>query len=350
VAVKTLKPELIPNPTTIERFRREAQAAGRIRHPNAISIYDFGFSDNIAYLVMELLIGRNLREVLTSEKYLPVRRTVHIFLQICGAVQRAHRSGVIHRDLKPENIMLEEFEGLGETVKVIDFSLAKLKVSGNLMQSLTEKGRVAGTPYYMSPEQWLDKQLDARSDVYSIGVMLYEVLAGQMPFDADTVMELAKKHVQTEAKTPTLLRPDLPKKISDVVMKALSKKPEQRHQSAIELANELRAAAGMENEDESLTSQLKRLNPATSMLNGAVIIKTTPTNCNIYINNHYVGTTDDNGQLLLQGVPMGQYKAAVVRVGFHEWEGNLDVESGASTLQATLEEISEEPLPESEHR
>lgn len=342
VAVKVLKPELVPNPVALERFRREAQAAGRIRHPNAISIYDFGYIDNIAYIVMDLLIGRTLRDVIKTDKFLSIRRTVHIFLQICGAVQRAHRNGVIHRDLKPENIMLEEFEGLGETVKVIDFSLAKLKVSGKLMQSLTEKGRVAGTPYYMSPEQWLDKPLDPRSDVYSLGVMLYEALTGFMPFDADKVMELAKKHVQTEPLPPMSRRPEITKRISDVVMKALAKKPEERQQSALELGRELRAGAGLETAEDALTLQLKRLNPATSSLNGAVIVNSTPSGCNVYLNNHYVGTTDERGALLLQGVPMGEYQAVIVRIGFRDWEGALKVESGAAMLTAKLEPISEE--------
>jgi eukaryotic-like serine/threonine-protein kinase len=344
VAVKTLRPELLPNPVSVERFRREAQAAGRIRHPNAISIYDFGMEDNIAYLVMELLVGRTLRDIMKTDSPLPVRRTVHIFLQICGAVQRAHRSGVIHRDLKPENIMLEEFEGLGETVKVIDFSLAKLKVSGNLMQSLTEKGRVAGTPYYMSPEQWLDKPLDSRADVYSIGVMLYEVLTGFMPFDADTVMELAKKHVQAEPVHPNKYRADLPRPVCELILKSLAKKPENRPQSTLELARELRTMAGLDSDEDALTRQLKRLNPATSTLNGAVIITTSPPGCNVYINNHYVGTTDETGTLMLQGVPMGEYDAAVVRVGYREWEGRFRVESGAATLGASLDPIQEDEL------
>ncbi|MEW6733643.1 MAG: serine/threonine-protein kinase [Acidobacteriota bacterium] len=344
VAVKTLRPELIPNPSSIERFRREAQAAGRIRHPNAISIYDFGLIGNIAYIVMELLNGRTLRDVLGAEQYLNLKRTVHIFMQICGAVQRAHRNRVIHRDLKPENIILEEFEGLGETVKVIDFSLAKLKISGNLMRSLTEEGKVAGTPYYMSPEQWLDKPLDPRSDVYSLGIMLYETLSGEMPFDANTVMELAKKHVQIEPKSPQIIRKEIPKEVSDVIMKALAKKPEQRHQSALELARELRAAAGLETDEDALVRNLKRLNPATSMLNGALIIRTSPPNCNIYINNHFAGTTDQYGSLLLQDVPMGEYYASVVRVGYKEWESKLKIDSGAATLEATLEPVEDESL------
>jgi serine/threonine-protein kinase len=341
VAIKTLKAELVSSPIAIERFRREAQAYGRIRHPNAISIFDFGINDGIAYLVMEFLDGFTLRQILSNEKQLEVKRAVKMFLQMCGAVQRAHRKGVIHRDLKPENVILEEFEGLGETVKVIDFGLAKLKVVGASMQSLTEKGRVAGTPYYMSPEQWLDKELDPRTDVYSLGIMLYETLTGKMPFDADTVMELAKKHVQQEPKALTDLRPDVPKKVSDIILKSLAKKPENRQESALALGQELRAAAGLESAEDALPYQLKRLNPTTSSLNGALIIYTTPPNSNIYLNNHYVGTTDSRGSLLLQKIPMGTYVVVIVKIGFKDWEKEIEIGQGATTLEATLEKVKE---------
>lgn len=346
VAVKALRPELIPNASAIERFRREAQAAGRIRHPNAISIHDFGLVKNVAYIVMELLSGRTLREVLTNERRFGIKRTVNIAMQICGAVQRAHRSGVIHRDLKPENIVLEEFEGLGETVKVIDFSLARLKVSGNPMQSLTEEGKVAGTPYYMSPEQWLDQPLDSRSDVYSLGVLFYETLTGVVPFDADTIMQLAKKHVQAEP--PPLHRtcPGISKLVSDVVIKALAKKPDKRQQSALELARELREAAGLVEDEHALTSNLKRLNPSTLDLHGTVIIHTSPPNCNVYINNHFAGTSNVHGVLTLHNVPMGEYKASVACLGYKEWENSVNIDSGAATIQVELEKKVEIPFPE----
>ncbi len=341
VAVKTLKPELISNSVAIERFRREAQAYGRIRHPNAISIFDFGVSEGVAFLVMEFLDGATLRQILSNECFLEIKRAVRIFLQMCGAVQRAHRKGVIHRDLKPENIILEEFEGLGETVKVIDFGLAKLKIVGATMQSLTEKGRVAGTPYYMSPEQWLDKQLDPRTDVYSLGVMLYEALAGKMPFDGDTIMELAKKHVQQDPRSLNDIRSEIPKKVSDVVLKALAKKPENRQQSALSLGQELRAAAGLESDEDSLPYQLKRLNPTTSSLNGALIIYTTPPNSNVYLNNHYVGTTDDKGSLLLQKIPMGVYLIVIVRIGYRDWDKEIEIGQGATTIEARLDQVKE---------
>lgn len=244
VAVKVLKPELVADSAATERFRREALALGRIHHPNTIAVYDFGVtSDGITFLVMEMLSGRTLRQVLREEKMLDLHRTVYLFNQMCSALNVAHNNKIIHRDLKPENIIVEKYEGQGEVVKVIDFGLAKLRFTGNLMKTLTEQGRVAGTPYYMSPEQWMDKTIDARTDVYGLGVILYEMLTGCVPFNAPTVMQLANKHVRIPPQPPNTLRPDLPKPVSDVVLRALSKKPEDRPSSTLEFAQELTEAA-----------------------------------------------------------------------------------------------------------
>jgi eukaryotic-like serine/threonine-protein kinase len=332
VAVKTLRPELVPDPVAMERFRREAQASGRIRHPNAIAIYDFGAVGRTAYLVMEMLTGRTLREVLRVEGALSIKRTVNIFLQVCGAVQRAHRAGVIHRDLKPENIMLEEFEGWGETVKVIDFGLAKLRVGGQLLKSLTEKGRVAGTPYYMSPEQWQDRQLDDRADVYALGVMLYEALTGKVPFDATSIIELARLHVQQHPVSPQKMRPALDPSLEKIILKAMAKKREERYQSAMELALELRRATGFAEAEDELSFQLRRVNPESTATKGAIAVHTRPGGCHIYLNEHLVGTSDNNGVLTVDGVPSGEYAIAVGRAGYQEWQGKLTVEEDTSTV------------------
>lgn len=243
VAVKVLKPEFVADYAATERFRREALALGRIHHPNAISIYDFGISaDGQAFLVMELLSGRTMRTILQEEQMLEVRRAVNLITQVCAALNAAHRSKIIHRDLKPENIMIEFYEGQGEVAKVIDFGLARLKLTGKLVQTLTEQGRVAGTPYYMSPEQWMDKPLDARTDIYGLGVILYEMLTGCVPFNAATVMQLASKHVKTPPQPPHTLRRDLPISVSEVVLKALAKSPDDRPSTTLEFAERLQEA------------------------------------------------------------------------------------------------------------
>lgn len=258
VAVKVLKPELVADPSATERFRREALALGRIHHPNAIAVHDFGVtSDGLAFLVMELLAGKTLRQILKEEQMLDLQRTVHLFTQMCAALNAAHRNKIIHRDLKPENIVIENFEGQGEVVKVIDFGLAKLRFTGNLMKTLTEQGRVAGTPYYMSPEQWMDKTIDARTDVYALGVILYEMLTGCVPFNAPTVMQLANKHVRVPPQPPMTLRRNLPKPMSDVVLHALAKKQEDRPSTTLELAQELIEAAECSLPPPSLSRSIK---------------------------------------------------------------------------------------------
>ncbi len=245
VAVKVLKPELAEDYAAAERFRREALALGRIRHPNVIAIYDYFEQqrrDNrpaSIFLVMELLSGKTLRDVLRQEHVLDIRRTIRLMIQVCSALQVAHERNVIHRDLKPENIMLEQYDRQNEMPKVIDFGLARLRLTGKLIKTLTEQGRVAGTPYYMSPEQWMDRQLDARTDIYALGIICYEMLTGRVPFNADTVMQLANKHVKLPPQPPIELRRELPMGVSQAILKALAKQPQERPATTLAFADML---------------------------------------------------------------------------------------------------------------
>ncbi len=252
VAVKVLKPEFAADHTTAERFRREALALGRIRHPNVIAIYDYfeqpqqGDRPALIFLVMELLSGKTLRDILRQERMLDVRRMVRLMVQVCAALHVAHQRNVIHRDLKPENIMIEQYDRQQEMAKVIDFGLARLRMTGRLIKTLTEQGRVAGTPYYMAPEQWMDRPLDARTDVYALGVICYEMLTGRVPFNADTVMQLANKHIKMPPQPPIELRHDLPTGISQAILWALAKQPQDRPATTLELADALqRGLAGV---------------------------------------------------------------------------------------------------------
>jgi serine/threonine protein kinase len=151
----------------------------------------------------------------------------------------AHERNVIHRDLKPENIMVEQYDRQQEMAKVIDFGLARLRMTGKLIKTLTEQGRVAGTPYYMAPEQWMDRPLDARTDVYALGIICYEMLTGRVPFHADTVMQLANKHVKMPPQPPIELRRELPLGISQAILRALAKQPQDRPSTTLELADAL---------------------------------------------------------------------------------------------------------------
>ena len=242
VAVKILHPSLASDQTALERFRREARAAAQIRHANAVAVTDFGVTRDtrIAYLVMEFLEGEDLRERINRRRQLGIEDVLSIVEQTCEAVHMAHTKGIIHRDLKPDNIWLLKEQDGSERVKVLDFGIAKLKTYGT--GNLTEKGLIIGTPNYMSPEQCRGEELDARSDIYSLGVIIYEMLTGDCPFYGDTPVAVVIKHANEMPRPPRELRPDIPVEIENVVLRALAKRREDRQGSALQLANELEHA------------------------------------------------------------------------------------------------------------
>ncbi|HWP42757.1 MAG TPA: serine/threonine-protein kinase, partial [Blastocatellia bacterium] len=250
VAIKILHPHLSSDQTALERFRREARAAAYIRHPNAVAVTDFGVAKDsgIAYLVMEFLEGVELRQKIKQQKQLDFEETFFIVQQTCAALQAAHTKGIIHRDLKPDNIWLLPSEDGIARVKVLDFGIAKLKTSTET-SALTQQGMIVGTPYYMSPEQCRGEELDARSDIYSMGVILYEMMTGEVPFQASTPVGVVLKHANEQPRPPRELRTELPNTLEEVILRALKKKREDRQESAVQLAQELEAAlyaAGIE--------------------------------------------------------------------------------------------------------
>ncbi|MEW6732832.1 MAG: serine/threonine-protein kinase [Acidobacteriota bacterium] len=244
IALKVVLPDFVSSGETLERFRREARAAARLNHPNVITIYDFGvLANGRAYLAMELLTGQSLRDELEKVGMLSPRRVLEILRPVCEAVQAAHNAGVIHRDLKPDNIVLESNEFGHELIKVVDFGIAKLKETAGVQAlNLTGPGLVMGTPHYMSPEQCKGEELDARSDIYSLGVMLYEMLSGHVPFDAPTPSAVIIQHAIDPPRRLSLLRRDLAIELETVVMKALAKSRQARQQTVIELFAELERA------------------------------------------------------------------------------------------------------------
>lgn len=251
VAVKILHPKLTNRKDLVSRFRREARAMSHLQHPNTVKVFLYGdLEDGSLYIVMEYLEGRNLNQVVRKEGPLPAERALPILIQVCGALQEAHLQGIIHRDLKPENIFLSTNGGLKDYPKVLDFGLAKVTERelrpGSVM--LTQEGMVFGTPEFMSPEQAQGKPLDPRSDIYSLAVILYEVLTGKLPFDARTPMEYIQMHV---TRTPIPLDERIPDKrfprgLGDVLNKALEKEPDDRYANAAEFANALKPFAGLQ--------------------------------------------------------------------------------------------------------
>jgi serine/threonine-protein kinase len=244
IALKILLAEFAENETIIKRFHQEALAASRLTHPNTIKVYDFGQTDDgVLYMAMEFLRGESLAQALSRGGAMPARRTLHIMRQVCKSLAEAHKAGIIHRDLKPDNIFLTEIEGEREFVKVLDFGVAKLREYEGKEGTLTQAGMIFGTPKYMSPEQARSADLDARSDVYALGVILYEMLMGKAPFTGDNPLSILIAHVNERPRRFQAFNPevDVPAPLEAVVFKALQKDREDRHQSVEELLAELEA-------------------------------------------------------------------------------------------------------------
>jgi eukaryotic-like serine/threonine-protein kinase len=246
VAIKVLHPRFASREDLVSRFRREARAMSQLSHPNTARVYKFGqLSDGAAYFVMDYMEGKNLAHVVRSEGAIEVERAINIMIQVCGALDEAHRAGIIHRDLKPENIFLTQQGGTSDFPKVLDFGLAKVseKQMGRGSMMLTQQGMVFGTPEFMSPEQTQGETLDRRSDIYSLGLILYELLTGKLPFDAEKPIEIMRAHVNDPAiplnqRVPgKRFAPDLERAIA----KALEKNRSDRYETAVDFALALRA-------------------------------------------------------------------------------------------------------------
>jgi eukaryotic-like serine/threonine-protein kinase len=237
VAVKVLHPDQVTDPQSSERFRREAQTAASLKHPNIIPIYDFGVSrEGLNYLVMELVEGENLRHLIDRHGKIPEAEAVEIIRQICAALDEAHKQDVVHRDIKPENILAQKLPG-GLQVKVLDFGISALR---NVTASrLTRTGAAMRRPHYMSPEHCLGEELDRRSDIYSLGIVLFEMLTGVVPFDSPIPTALVVKQVYEPPPQPRALNPSISPAIEAVVLRALEKWRDARPQTAGEMARGL---------------------------------------------------------------------------------------------------------------
>jgi serine/threonine-protein kinase len=241
LAIKVLRPEVSKKEEILARFKQEARSASAIGNQHIIDISDFGvLPDGSTYFVMEFLGGKSLTEALQDGKF-ETSRTIRVARQLCNALGAAHEIGVVHRDLKPDNVQLIERDNNSDFVKVLDFGIAKV---GGASSKLTQAGQVFGTPHYMSPEQCAGTAVDNRTDIYAIGVMMYEMATGQVPFDADNLMGILTKHMYENPIPPRDFDPptDVPPALEAVIMKALAKKPEGRYQNMAEMAADLQAA------------------------------------------------------------------------------------------------------------
>lgn len=248
VAIKMLHANLVSNATTLKRFQHEAQAASTLNHPNILTVFDFGLTDEgQPYLVMDYLEGVSFADVLQEEGNVEVNRALKIFIQTCAALAHAHQKGIVHRDLKPSNIMLVDLDGDPDFVKIVDFGIAKIvSMEDGETSNLTRTGEIFGSPLYMSPEQCRGKTLDARTDIYSMGCVMYRALAGMSPFMGQDQLDLMFKQVNDIAPSFSEVCPDLflSAEVEAIVVKCLAKSPDDRFQSMVDLKQELERVAG----------------------------------------------------------------------------------------------------------
>ncbi|QSQ27034.1 serine/threonine protein kinase [Pyxidicoccus parkwayensis] len=244
VVLKVLRQTLLSDERTVARFQREAKAASRLNHANSISVLDFGQAeDGALFIAMEYVAGQDLHQILSREWPLGEARVVRLVSQVLSALSDAHGAGVIHRDLKPENIMVEQRRNEGDFVKVLDFGIAKITDSTDDGPALTRAGFVCGTPEYMSPEQARGATLDHRSDLYAVGVILYQLMTGLLPFESDSAVGFATKHLTEEPPPPSRRRPDarISQGMERLILRALSKSPDDRPANAEAFKAELQA-------------------------------------------------------------------------------------------------------------
>ena len=234
VAVKVLRQELMHDPDLVRRFKNESKAISLLNHPNIVKVYDVSVSDHLQYIVMEYVDGMTLREYLNERGgKLTNRETVHFISQILKALDHAHRNGVVHRDIKPQNIMLLD----NGQLRMMDFGIARISRAENQMTG----GKAMGSVHYISPEQAKGDETDFTSDLYSVGVMMYEMLSGHLPFDADDVVEVAIKQISDKPKSLRELAPSVPPGLAEITEKAMAKRPENRYASAAEMLEALNA-------------------------------------------------------------------------------------------------------------
>ena len=253
VAVKILRDEFTTDNDFVKRFNTEAQAAASLTHPNIVSIYDVGNEGNLYYIVMELIQGKTLKEIIDEDGALPWKWSINIVIQIASALEAAHRNNIVHRDIKPHNIIITE-EGVA---KVTDFGIAKA-VSNS---TITAFGTTIGSVHYFSPEHAKGGYTDAKSDIYSVGVVMFEMLTGKVPFDADTPVSIALMHMQERPIEPIKINPMVPISINKIILKAMQKEPNQRYQTATEMLRDLKQVSKNPNGDFVVLNQYQDNSP-----------------------------------------------------------------------------------------
>src|ERR1044071_2417065 len=358
-AIKVILPDLVGNdPMLVTRFRQEALAAAAIRHQNIIAVTDFGVvRSTMPFLVMEFVNGKSLHDMLAAEGALPPARALEITSALGAGVSAAHRQGIVHRDLKPLNIMFQEEQPVAEGLKVLDFGLAKIK-SGELLGSFVQAktSGLMGSPFYMAPEQWGDEEPDARADIYSLGVILYQMLGGDVPFKGTSIPSIMKKHLTTAPPTFASLGVQVPPQIEAVVRHALEKEAENRPASVEDFINELRDAINTISASLSRTSLGAFVPPAPTGITSqgatsippdstSMRIRTNPPGSRVYINNVSVGLSDESGLLVVPDMLRGEHRVHIMHDGYAEWEQRVECSGGVCEVEARLQSLAETSIP-----
>jgi serine/threonine-protein kinase len=381
-ALKVISDELAGDDTFVKRFMLEGVLTRKLQHPNAVRVEDIDKAeDGRPFIVMEYIQGRSLDDVIREEAPLSVPRVCIIVKQIAAALEAAHGLGIIHRDIKPSNIVLVE-SPRGEQAKVLDFGIAKLKevrvreVAG---MTLTSTGMSLGTPAYMSPEQAKGKsgkELDARSDLYSLGVVMYQMLSGELPFKADTTVEMLIAHIQMPPPPIRSRHPEIPEAVAALVMRCLEKKPERRPADAQRLIDEIERSERALAAPSRLTrpvqpsseprsypmrqalpkgagqDRLRRVSPASATSPPALVIEGAPAGTSVYLDDEPVGTANVDGKLQFQRLAPGRRHLRLSTIGFRDYDEVIEIIPGSTAkVTASLRPLkSAAPLPESTPR
>ncbi len=339
LAIKVILPDLVGNdPQLVTRFRQEALAAAAIRHQNVVSVTDYGVvNGSLPFLVMEYVEGESLHDLLAREKKLSPDQAFELMSAICAGVGAAHHQGIVHRDLKPLNVMIcSGRPNLSQAVKILDFGLAKIK-SGELLGSFIQAQTTGlmGSPYYMAPEQWADEDPDMRADIYSLGVMLYQMLAGDVPFKGSSIPAIMKRHISDPPPPFSERGVDVPPALERAVFHTLEKDPALRTASVEDFVREMSAAIQVYAPSIHSTMGHSQPLPVSSLK-----IMTRPPASKVYVDNIAVGETTLDGELLLDGVQSGNHHLRVSKPGFQDWLGDVVCDGRPREVVAELRTVA----------
>jgi len=341
LAIKVILPDLVGNdPQLVTRFRQEALAAAAIRHQNVVSVTDYGVvAGQLPFLVMEYVEGESLHDLLAREKRLAPEQAFELMSAVCAGVGAAHHQGIVHRDLKPLNIMIcNDKPNMSQAVKILDFGLAKIK-SGELLGSFIQAQTTGlmGSPYYMSPEQWADEDPDGRADIYSLGVMLYQMLAGDVPFKGSSIPAIMKKHISDPPPPFSELGVTISPQLERAVFHTLEKDPNRRTQSVEVLVEEMRQAI----QPATASSIHVTMGQSQSLPVSSLRIMTRPPSSRVFVDNVAVGETTLDGELLLDGVQSGNHHLRISKEGFQDWLGDVVCDGSPRQVVAELRQAAD---------